>query len=82
MTPAPETTTATPAIVYTTALFSDAHVVIRFHSGKDEDCEKRPEESKAVLRDGDIGTGSADIFAITRRYREEAIRRCRREKES
>lgn len=67
--PAPETTTATPAIVYTAALFSDAHDDSRSHRGSDEVCEESEDVSRAALRAGDMGTGSADMLraAIGRR---------------
>lgn len=62
MTPALDITTATPAIVYTTALFSDAHDDIRFHRGSDEVFDEREDVSRAGLAGGN-GAGTADMLA-------------------
>ena len=51
-----------PAKVYTTALFSDTHDDNRSHKGSDEDCEESEDVSRAVLRAGDMGIGSADML--------------------
>ena len=48
-------TTATPAIVYTTALFSDAHDVILSQIGSDDGSEAREEVSWLVLGEDIIG---------------------------
>jgi len=48
--------------VYTTALFSDAHDDSRVHKGSDEYCEESEDVSRAALRAGDMGTGSADML--------------------
>ena len=52
------TTIVTPAIVYTTALCSDAHVVML--SQNDED-DAAAEVSKTIGLGGGIGIGGADI---------------------
>lgn len=62
MTPALDITTATPAIVYTTALFSDAHADIRSHRGSDEVFDEREDVSRAVLAGGN-GASTADMLA-------------------
>lgn len=62
MTPALDITTATPAIVYTTALFSDAHADIRSHRGNDEVFVGREDVSRAVLAGGN-GASTADMLA-------------------
>lgn len=36
--------------------------MIRSHNGKDDDCEERVGVSRVVLREGEIGMGSADIL--------------------
>lgn len=62
MTPALDITTATPAIVYTTALFSDAHTDIRSHRGRDEVFGVREDVSSAVLAGGN-GSSTVDMLA-------------------
>ena len=54
---------ATPAIVYTTALFSDAHVDRRSQRGSDDASEEREEVPSFVLDPG-IGTGWEDMMLV------------------
>lgn len=61
MTLALDITTATPAIVYTTALFSDAHADIRSHRGSDEVFGEREDASSAVLVGGN-GASTTDML--------------------
>ena len=49
-------------MVYTTALFSDAHVVNLSQRGNEDDGEENEGVSKAVLCAGGMGMGSADIM--------------------
>lgn len=62
MTPALDITTATPAIVYTIALFSDAHADIRFHRGSDEVFGVKEDVSSDVLAGGN-GSSTVDMLA-------------------
>lgn len=47
-------------MVYTTALFSDAHVVNRSQTGNEVDSEEREDVPRVVFGAG-TGTGSEDI---------------------
>ena len=49
-------------MVYTTALFSDAHVVNLSQRGNEDDDEENEGVSKAVLRAAGMGICSADIM--------------------
>ena len=61
MAPAPEIRTIAPAAVYTTVLFSDAHVVSLSQIGDDDESEESPDVPRFVLVLEEIPAVCVDI---------------------